>query len=214
MTVMRTAILAMGAFLLSACNMVVSNEPMLARGPDTPVLKPGIWVDASDPDCDYDAASSPESWPDCADPAIVTETGDFYTYDASNERWRSVEVLLGTGDPTVVQVRLPSALSDADAEAPKYIYLALRPREADAAGRFTAISTWIIYCGPVDREDPGQDLEDAVTKAPFRGLTVVDGNCFAEDTDALRNAATRSEKLEGEPGAARWLREAGDVELD
>ncbi len=210
----RMGVATAGAMLLSACNMIVSDEPMLVRGPDTPAMKPGIWMDAAKPDCDFDEASAPETWPECADPAIVHEDGRFFTYDEDNGSWKSIRVLLGSGDPTVVQVELPVELTGGSDDAPKFVYLALRPTEVDPDGLITAISTWVVFCGPVDESEPAKSIEDAVTKAPFEGLTVAESVCTAEDVAAIENAAAMSEGMQDDPGAARWVREADDVELD
>lgn len=214
MKTMHTLVAALGATLLTACNMVVSNEPMLARGPDTPMMKPGIWVDATKTDCEYDAETSPESWPECADPAIVAEDGKFFTYEEKDKSWRSVNVVLGDGDPTVVQVSMPAEMRQLNPSVPNFLYLALRPTERDAEGYITAISTWLMVCGPTDKKEETQSIDDAVTKEPFDGMTMVDGNCMPDDLAALQNAAAASELLDDEPGGARWLRAADDVELD
>ena len=225
---MRLAIVTAGAVLLSACNMVISNEPMLTRGPDSPMMKPGIWVDAKEQDCEYDASSAPDGWPECADPAIVAEDGRFFTWDKQSESWKAVQMVLGSGDPIVVQAELPKELTGGNPMAPRFIYLAMRATDKDADGLITAIETWMVYCGPV--EEKGEDEEgaenldleaamaDAVTKEPFEGLTVVQGNCIAEDVAAIENAAALSESMDKESedgiGGARWLRAADDVELD
>ena len=220
------AMVAAGAVLLSACNMVISNEPMLARGPDSPAMKPGIWIDTKEQDCEFDSDTSPETWPECADPAIVSEDGRFFTWEDKNQRWKGVNLVLGTGDPVVVQAELPVELTGANPLAPRFIYLAMRPTATDPGGLITAIKTWAVYCGPVEEKDDKQvtaenfedAMADSVTRQPFAGLTVVQGNCIARDVAALQNAAGLSETLdrhsEDGVGSARWLRAADDVDFD
>ncbi len=204
-----------GAMLLAGCNMVVSDEPVLSSAPDGPAMKAGLWVDDSKEDCRFDPAQRPEQWPECADPAIVTEDGRFYTYDRDERSWRGIELVLAPGEPTVVQVQIPGELTDLEPNSPKFVYLALNPTEFDAAGRMIAIEIWIIFCGPVDPSRAGSGYPAGVTTAaPFAGLTMDEGFCRPRDLAALRNAARRSVGLQDEKGAARWVGEAEGIELD
>jgi hypothetical protein len=212
---LRKATVAVGATLLAGCNMVVADEPMLARGPETPVMKPGVWVDAGKPDCEYDKASPVETWPQCASPLIIRADGAWLDYNKDSGKWRAEDVVLGTDDPTVVQVALPLDLPLADANPPKFIFLAMRPTEHDDAGRISAMETWMMQCGPLDKGKSDKlDAEAMATKAPFKGLTMVDGNCHADGIPALVNAARESEALADKKGAAHWLMDAPEVEVE
>lgn len=201
------------AALLMGCNMVVSDDPMLSGDREGAVMKAGVWIDDANEDCPFDPATSVDEWPACAEPAIVTEDGRFYTYDDDERRWRGIELVLAPGEPTVVQVRIPDELTQFDPDAPEYVYLGLDPTGLDAAGRIIAIETWIIFCGPVDPSGGG-DPADLVTTAPFAGLTMDESICRPRDLAALRNAARRSVDLQDRKGAARWVRAADGIELD
>lgn len=202
------------ALQLAACNLVVSDEPMLVRDTEAPIMKPGIWVDAAgDEPCDYDTATSPESWPKCADPAIVLENGDFMLFGERDRSWRRIEIVLAEGDPTVVQVKFPEEFPGRTNEAPGYIFMALRPTAFDDDGTFTEMQAWIVLCGPPN-DAQSTDIEDAVTKAPFDGLTISEGNCIPDSVEAIRNAAEQSIALSDKVGRARWVRAADDVEFD
>ncbi|QKG71182.1 hypothetical protein [Erythrobacter mangrovi] len=215
MSALRKLALLSGSILLAGCNMVVSDEPWLTRGPDTPVMKPGIWVSEGKPDCEYDLATPVESWPECADPAIIRADGAFLTLNKETAKWRVNEVILGTDDPIVAQVALPEQITTTEADAPKYIYLAMRPTGQNAGGEITAIETWMMQCGPIDRVKVNSGDQNAmVTKEPFDGLTVVGSNCHADSIAALTNAASQSEALADSKGAARWVKEAGAVEVE
>lgn len=215
MNVVRVLGTVAGALLLVGCNMVVSEEPMLERGPDTPVMKQGIWAVADKSGCEYDPTTPVETWPECADPAIIRADGAFLTANKETGKWRATDVVLGTDDPTVAQVPLPEELMGSGEGSPNFVYLAMRPTERDSEGRFTAIETWRIQCGPVDKEKMSAGEEGAmVTQAPFEGLTIVDGNCHAEDVAALTNAAAMSEALVETKGRVRWVKEAGPVETE
>lgn len=215
MTYARMLVIGAGALLLSGCNMVVSDEPMLERSPNAPVMKPGIWASADKTDCEYDSDMPVESWPECADPAIIRADGAFLSANKETGKWRVNDVVLGSADPTVVQVPLPTELMGKGRSGPNFVYLAMRPASRDSEGRFTAIETWLIQCGPVDKEAMRTGEEGAlVTQAPFAGLRIVDGNCHAEDIAALTNAAAMSESLADKKGYVRWVKEAGPVETE
>ena len=199
---------------LAACNLVVSDEPMLERDAEAPVMKPGIWVDAGEEACAFDPATPVLTWPDCADAAVFDENGDLYSFDRKSGSWKGIELVLGSGDPAVAQVRLPKELTGGSELAPTYIYAGLRAVQSDADGLVTAFRTWPMVCGPVAQNDTELPSEPAVTDAPFAGLTIVGQNCRAEDIAALQNAARQSEALVESPGGARWVREAAEVRLD
>jgi hypothetical protein len=198
---------------MAGFNVVVSDEPMLVRGPETPIMKPGVWA-VSGPDCEYDIATPVDAWPDCASPAIIREDAAFLTLNKDSGKWRVNDVVLGSDDPIVVQVALPKEVT-AKVGAPHYLFLAFRSTAHDAAGQITGIETWPLVCGPVDKDAEAADGADAmITKAPFEGLTMVESNCHADSVASLTHAAEKSEEIAEKKGAVRWIKDVGPVETE
>lgn len=204
-----------GAFALSGCNMVVSDEPWLARSAEAVKMKPGIWVDLDDPDCDYDVDTPVRDWPACADPALVTADGRFFGYEKKDDEWNEIEMIFDTSMPVVIQIRMPEELAAQAPEAPAFLYAGMRPVTTGADGYVSEMATWLLTCGPVDKtEGAVDDAGEFVTKQPFAGLTMVGENCHADDLAALRNAALESEALEDEVDTVRWVKHADESVMD
>lgn len=204
------AVLVTACAALAGCNMVVSDKPMLAPDLAAPKLKPGVWANGDAAKCTYDIGAQLSEWPNCANPMIIRPDGTWLIFNRETGEWRAIEVMLGSGDPTVVQAKLPADVPLGEGKLPRYIYLAMRPSERDAAGLVVAIDTWLMTCGPIEKRDTiSLEARDGmVTKSPFAGLTVIDGNCRPADMAALLNAAKESEALEDDKGAGRWVMDA------
>ena len=208
--------------LLTACNVVVSEEPWFAKA-DTvgaPALRDGLWVNVSD-DCKVDETKPTEQWPDCAGATYVRgnewlsmqweEVGRGRRARRSFAGWEAMPTLIAAGTPLILQVGGESASSaprgdatdtnDADFEW-HYWYQAFRPTQFDDAGRVTAFEMWPVKCGP----EPTGPEPGSVTERPFPGLTIIEDNCLAKDVDALRRAAALSEDL-GVWRTSRWVRD-------
>lgn len=212
---MRKSIIALaaGAFLLSGCNMVVSDEPWFERDEAALKMKPGLWVDADAEDgveCTFDEAADVADWPECADPALVTEDGRFFGYEYDKKEWNEVELIIGAGVPAIMQVKVPEELGMGSDEVPGYFYAAMRPVETDAAGLVTEMTTWLLVCGEMPEQEGAVDLDSVEfkTRKPFEGLTMVGDNCTADDLDALRNAALKSEEIEDDSDTVHWVKNA------
>ena len=71
----RAAALLCACIFLGGCNIVVSKVPVFTASDSVgaPALKPGLWLAEKD-DCKLDEAAPVASWPECADPLVVTPT--------------------------------------------------------------------------------------------------------------------------------------------
>ena len=197
-----------GALVCSACNIVVSDEPMFGDEADAPELRPGIWAGDSEKPCDFDTSLPLREWPECANAIAIEPSGGFASIDEESGELERSEMSYQIGDPSLMELMVeenPFANGDEDA-GPLYLYSAYRPVTRDAAGMVIEFRGWFVYCGPTVE---GQ----GATESPFEGLTMYNGACFAKDVAALRNAAAESEKLDVKIGRARWVRDLTDTDL-
>lgn len=220
----KAAFAAVALVSLSACNMVISDQPWFdaASGPQ---LKDGLWANFDSPGCQLEVGTPLTKWPECAQPMMIR--GNTYSgppaggdpaqaaarFDPS--KWQAMSHLLVEGDPQVDQLFLEVPASGetapgATARKSMYIYLAVKPVARDAEGRITATLRWPVMCGPLPRNAKGKDGKPIfVTDRPFAGLTVAEGACTARDPGALRSAAAQSESVAQAAGFAiissRWI---------
>jgi hypothetical protein len=225
---LRKTYAALGALLsLSACNMVVSEQPWFdaASGPQ---LKDGLWVNLQSPDCKFDPAGSIADWPKCADPMLVQ--GNVYSGPPSSNddpesakrldpsKWVEMQHVLVDGVPQIDQILLPLPPSgDAPpAGMPKeiYLYLAVGAQARDSEGRIIETRRWPILCGPMPAKPKkgANGMPQLMTDRPYKGIRIERDMCLAEDVAALRNAAAQSEAAAGEAGftkvTSRWVRDS------
>lgn len=227
---LRFVLCLASALPLAACNMVVTDHPMIETSDEAPRLKPGIWDTTNAEDCSFDRQKPVRKWPECADPSLIGEAGEFLRYDREARRFVAVDEaeLASTrwqhGDPMLAQ----QEWHDDETGVPLYFYVGFRPIERDRSGSISAYRFWLARCGPLDdptgsaEADPtdGQvstDNEDEesmgaeesgfseVTSRPFADLIVVDDHCVPDGFAALRNAVVESEKLGGDT-ERRWIR--------
>jgi hypothetical protein len=204
--------------LLSGCNLVVSKEPWFAEA-DTagaPRFRDGLWTSTKSNDCKFDSVSDPSTWPDCAANLRVKdnrwsslERDQDAEGDEKSSVWKDFETVVVGGDPAIVQYKTsPEGIWN---PSEQYVYLAVRPTQSDAQGNVVAFSAWAVFCGPVEQGQKKQTEASMVTSKPFEGLKMVDYNCLAKDTGAVRNAALQSEKLvvngRQQLGLVRWVRD-------
>lgn len=205
--VSRIAALVAALTLLGGCNMVVTPTPMFdAEDAAAPDLRNGVWL-ADSGDCEIDTRKPVRRWPDCADWMIYRD-GELTFPDggkASAEDGR-VTALLTSGTPRVWQV----TITNPEGQQINF-YAGLEPLAFDDRGRIIRYRSWPALCGPAPEKatDREETLSDAVTKAPFPGLTMEGGGCLPADEAALRGAVAASRPLADPLDEARWIREAG-----
>ena len=193
--------------LLGGCNMVVTPTPMFDAGDAAPPdLRNGLWL-ADSGDCKVDTRKPVRRWPDCADWMIYRD-GEltFPEGGKASDTDGKVFALLTSGTPRVWQV----TITDAEGKQISF-YAGLEPVELDRRGRIIRYRSWPALCGPAQDKptDREETLSDAVTKAPFPGLTMEGGGCLPADEAALRNAVAASRSFVDPLDEARWIREAG-----
>ncbi|MBD3729483.1 MAG: hypothetical protein IE933_07240 [Sphingomonadales bacterium] len=214
MAIVRLASGAALGLALAGCNMVVSDQPWFERNAASPVIKSGIWGAADKEDCTFDSSAPLSEWPECSEPAIIDAQGNFNSRDKTSGDWRSITAVVGGGDPMILQFALPQEMVSQAPGAPSYLYFALRPLARDADGRITDMRIWSVMCGPLaEGAEQSGDPKAMVTKQPFAGLTLKDGNCQAKDIPALTGAAARSEALQDKTGHGHWIRDARPEEM-
>jgi hypothetical protein len=218
-------VLAAAAFMLGACNLVVSPTPVFspADAAGAPPFKPGLWA-SPDPGCTFDAKAPLDGWPKCAngseiqpdamiakiDPSAATAQND---KSGSGPRKVALKYVLAAGDPRVLQVDLHIREAGLG-ELGFFYFVAVKPTRFDADGRITAAQLWPIQCGPPPPPQAtpnanGSDMSKGmVTQHPLPGLKVDNGECTPVDKDAVRNAAVPSRAWADNIGELRWVRPA------
>ncbi len=197
---MRTLLIVLCAFGLSACNMVYTEKPLFtaADARRAPKLKPGVWVNPK-PDCVFEPAQTP--LPECANAASVDAEAFGPPPGAppvpAGQPDRLPYVLVA-GDPPVMQVEL-----DLNKAERRWLYVGVKPLKTDARRRIVEMRFWIALCGP----PPPKGGKRWVTEAPLPGLKIVENDCIAEDAAAVRRAVKASEAWDEEKDAIRWLRD-------
>lgn len=227
----RLAFIVAGLALLSACNVVMTKEPLLtqADGAGAPSLRPGVWMFFKDADCKVDESRPFTEWPDCAGGGLVTPGNvKGHKANAPPDQLEDTPFVLAAGDPRVMQLQVDvdlsmqaeaSASGDATASASAsppvhakpYGYAGVRPTKFDDQGRITAFTLWPVQCGPPPPKDKdGNDTAPATLK-PLPGIEMKRGDavCSTSSVSALRNAAKASEAW-APPGRgnSHWLRDA------
>lgn len=188
--------------VLTACNMVISDEPWLEARDDAPVLKPGVWATFEGDDCDFEGDIPVEFWPGCAEATVIGNDGSWYSRKEDSNEWEKITPVLAFDDPVVGQIELPKEIAMKEGGEALFLYFALIPEEQDSDGRITAMRSWLVQCGP--QSTSGQNAFKT-TDTPFEGITVHNDNCVAESVDALRNAAAKSADLQEGGKYGRWM---------
>ncbi|HEY9217620.1 MAG TPA: hypothetical protein VIO94_06185, partial [Phenylobacterium sp.] len=176
---MRPLLAALAALLLSACNLVLSEQPLFTPADEdrSAPLRDGLWVRVK-ADCPFDPKAAP---PECAQPGEV-RNGRPIDPDSPAE-----DVVIAGGPVRVVQIKVTNK-EGKTGPAVVYLYGALRPLRFDAQGRVVEAQNWIIQCGPPPPEpkprngkppEPG----DFLTLTPSEGMRVdrESGACWASD---------------------------------
>ena len=199
---------------LGGCNMVITQTPMFTKadGAGAPGFRPGVWRGKADAGCVFDETSPLDSWPGCANGALVD--GDALTMvktvNGQAAPAAKIAYVLTGGDPRILQLSVGSLAPGLGLSLSGYLYGGVRPTKTDDQGRITAYTTWFVSCGPPPPPSTNGTKISLATQAPFPGLVMdKDGqNCTPSSVAALRNAALESAKLPGDvPSDTRWVRD-------
>jgi hypothetical protein len=228
---LRLSLIVAGLALLSACNVVMTKEPLFtqADAAGAPNLRPGVWIFFKEPDCQVDESKPFTEWPDCAGGGLVSP-GNVrgHKANAPADQLEDTPVVLAAGDPRIIQLQVDVDLSmQADASASggatasasasppvharPYGYGGVRPTKSDDQGRITAFTLWPILCGPPPSKDKDGNDTAAATLKLLPGLEMKPGDavCTTRSVAALRNAAKASEAWAPPPrGDSHWIRDA------
>jgi hypothetical protein len=213
---MRTLVL-IGALLLGGCNMVVTKTPVFTRADETGAarLRSGVWSGPTSTPCDFDEHAPLDSWPSCANGAVMGEgvIGGYQEKDGKRGLFQT-DVVLAAGEPRVLQIDAGAVALGDGFSLSGYFYAALRPTKTDNQGRITAFTAWPVLCGPPPADTTMKNNKMVFgTRHPLPGLVMdKDGNnCATHSTNALRMAATASEQWAtsdgGQPSASHWVRD-------
>ena len=228
----RLALIAAGLALLSACNVVLTKDPLFtqAAGAGAPNLRPGVWLFFKEADCKVDESKPFTEWPDCAGGGLVTPGSVVkgHKANAPADQLEDSPFVLAAGEPRIMQVPVDidmsmqaeasasgdatvSASASPPAHARPYAYAGVRPTRFDDQGRITAFALWPVQCGPPPPKDKNGNDTGAATLNPLPGIEMKPGDavCSTRSVAALRNAAKASEAWAPQPrGDSHWLRDA------
>jgi hypothetical protein len=220
-----------GLALLSACNVVVTKDPLFAQADSAgaPTLRPGVWMFFKEADCQVDEAKPFTDWPDCVGGGLVSPGNvKGHKAKAPPDQLEDTPIVLASGEPRILQAQVDVDLSmtaeasanggatasssgESSAHARPYGYAAVRPTKLDSEGRITAFTLWPIQCGPPPPKDKdGNDTAPATLK-PLPGMIMKQGDavCSTASVAALRGAAKASEPWAPQPmPQSHWVRDA------
>jgi len=212
-----------GMVLLAACNAPVTKTPLFNAADEAgaPRLRPGVWQLGQEEGCQLDPSKPFNEWPECAGAGVVSP-GQIVGHDAKKpkDELETTPFIFAAGDPRIIQVKFKTegAVSmdagDQHSSTPTneiwlYGYAAGRPTKTDAQGQVTAVTYWLVLCGPPPpRNRNGADTAFG-TLHPFAGMKMKPGDaaCEPQSPAALRAAARASERYREHPMEAHWLRD-------
>lgn len=217
--------------LLSACNVVMTKDPLFAQadGAGAPALRQGVWLFFKRPGCSVDESRPFTEWPDCAGGGLV-KPGNVsgHKSNAPPDQLEDTPFVLAGGDPRIMQLQVDvdvsasaeaSASGDATASASTsppvharpYAYGGLKVTKLDDQGRIVAFILWPVQCGPPPPKNKhGEDVVGN-TKKPLPGIDMKPGDavCSTRSVAALRGAARASEAWAPQPPTeSHWIRDA------
>jgi hypothetical protein len=202
---MRALLLALAAVSLSACNVVMSEEPLFteADAKQAPALRDGAWVSLT-AECQAQWRDPEAPPPSCAEHGEV-RAGRLVPPDDPGQ----AVIVAGGGQPLIVQVQFTQQEAATGEAFRIHVYGALKPTRFDDHGRVVEARRWLVLCGepPADAGLDSLRREEHLTRRPLPGLTVDDelGICRARSSQAVRNAARASEAWDVEKAAVRWI---------
>jgi hypothetical protein len=211
------AIVILALLSLGGCNMVVTQTPMFTKADaaGAPGFRPGVWRGKPDAGCAFDETAPLESWPGCANGAVVDDDAISMIKMVNGERSVAARIgyVLAGGKPRIVQLSVAGLTPGFGLSLSGYLYGGVQPTKIDDRGRIVAYTTWFVACGPAPpKSAAGADASKIsfATRTPFPGLTMDSSgqNCTPASADALRNAAAASALLpEDAPSETRWVRD-------
>jgi len=182
---------------LSACNMAVSDHPMLSGEPRSALkLKDGLWT-ADDPDCKFNIRRPARQWPKCANWVVLAD-GKIVEAEGAKPGELPVEVVIADGKPQILEFPLKE-LEEKEAKA--YAYLALEPAKLDSTGAAIDLRVWIVACGSWTE---GSTRDG--TASSFEHFPGMDQDCHAASVESLRAAAAAGPQGTDRKGRLRWIR--------
>jgi hypothetical protein len=198
---MRVVLAALSALLLTACNMVVSREPLFSMegAAQTAQFRDGWWVNPK-AGCAFDEAGDARDWPECAKGQWLRAGQMIDLEDPSDP----ANFVLAGGDPHIMQVEVNQK------GLRLFAYAAVQPLKRDPEGRIIEARTWLVLCGPPPPEPKdAKGPMDFATRAPLPGLTVdkETGNCWTDKAQAVRAAAGPSQAWDKDKAVIRWVRD-------
>lgn len=172
-TVGRLAVAAAALVMLSACNVVITKDPLFTQkdAAGAPTLRPGVWEFFRQPGCQVDKSKPFTEWPDCVGGGLVSAgMVRGHKSNAPPDQLEDTPVVLASGEPRILQAQVDvdlsvhaeaSASGDATASASSsppvharpYGYAAARPTKFDSDGNITAFILWPVQCGPPPPKD-------------------------------------------------------------
>jgi hypothetical protein len=224
----RLALVCCGLALLSACNIVLTKDPLFTQkdAAGAPTLKPGVWLFFKDSDCALDEHKPFNEWPDCAGGGLVTlEDIAGHKSNTPGDTLEHAPYVLAAGEPRVMQLQVDVDLSvtaDATAtgdatvttksdstKAKPYAYAAVHPTKLDDQGRIVAFTLWPVQCGPPPPKNAKGEDTAMATLHPLPGIQMKKGDavCTTTSPAALHNAAKASQAWADQPREAHWLRD-------
>jgi hypothetical protein len=209
-------LLILALLSLGGCNMVVTQTPMFTKadGAGAPGFRPGVWRGKSDAGCAFDETSPLDSWPSCANGALVDDDAISMIKTVNGERTVAARIgyVLTAGEPRILQLSVAGLTPGFGLSLSGYLYGGVQPTKTDDRGRIIAYTTWFVACGPPPSPVAGSSPNKIrfATLSPFPHLVMDKGgqNCTPISVAALRNAAVESAKLPGDlPSQTRWVRD-------
>jgi len=202
---------------LGGCNMVITQAPMFTKadGAGAPRFRPGVWRGKPDAACAFDEASPLDSWPACANGALVDDDAISMVKTVNGQRTVAARIgyVLTAGEPRILQLSVAGLPTGLGLSLSGYFYGGVRPTKADDRGRIIAYTTWFVACGPPAPPPAAGSNPNKIsfaTLSPFTGLVMdkAGQNCTPNSGADLRNAAEESAKLPSDsPSETRWVRD-------
>ena len=181
---------------LTACNVALSDHPMLAGEPRSPLkLRVGLWS-LEDADCRFKAERPRRHWPKCAT-WVVIDDGKVVGGKDLPPGDLPVELVIADGPPPILEYPFTGE-SDNKQKYKGYAYLVLEPADADAGGSVSDLRAWFVACGVVKQSNSlGPNIQH------FPGLNE---DCYLQSLAALRAAAAAGPQGTDEKARWRWIR--------
>ena len=181
---------------LSACNIAVSDHPMLSGEPrSTLKLKDGLWA-ADNPECKFNTDGPAPQWPKCAY-WLAFANGKIVGAQDAKPNELPLEIVIAEGKPQIVEFPLKD---EAEKEAKSYAYIALEPASLDSTGAAIDLRMWFVACGTWDNP-PHEGTTSEIKHFPG-----MDQDCHPVSVEAIRSAAAAGPQGQDKKGRLRWIR--------